>query len=43
MKGITYDCPILSIGTFQDGGSTFPGLVIDEAVYNISTVLPGIV
>jgi 2,4-diketo-3-deoxy-L-fuconate hydrolase len=31
-----------SIGTFQDGGSTFPGLVIDEAVYNISTVLPGV-
>ena len=32
-----------SIGMFSDGSSTFPGLVIDDAVYDISTVLPGMV
>ncbi|WP_262106413.1 fumarylacetoacetate hydrolase family protein [Arthrobacter sp. Marseille-P9274] len=32
-----------AIGTFHDGVSTFPGLVIDEAVYDISNVLSGVV
>jgi hypothetical protein len=32
-----------AIGTFHDGMSTFPGLVIDEAVYDISKVLSGVV